>query len=382
MSYNAELVSNSNDWNKWIEEAISKKLINIGVLLWEISSGQPPFHGIPYDVGLALSILQGLRETPIPNTSTDYIKIYTDCWNIEPDNRPTINQVVDELKVLIIKENINIKDFHLYDDHNTVQSSNNHQLPDLDVKISESTNSLYGKLSQLIQNFYMMNTKELESSMSSSNQFGDNFDIIINNLLKFFNNNDDNVVKQKTLSYLNEQNITLQEINNLLLNNQNNSNSIYLLGGFNELGIGISVDKQKAFEFYQKAADLGNASGMSELGRCYAYGIGTDIDKKKAFVLCQKAADLGNVDAIYGLGHCYTNGIGTDIDKKRAFELYQKAADLGSSSAQYALATMYENGEETVKNINKAIYWYKKSAEQGVQYAQNKLENLKIENRK
>ncbi|EXX56847.1 uncharacterized protein OCT59_017078 [Rhizophagus irregularis] len=27
MSNNAELVSNSNDWNKWIEEAISKKLI-------------------------------------------------------------------------------------------------------------------------------------------------------------------------------------------------------------------------------------------------------------------------------------------------------------------------------------------------------------------
>ncbi|POG61374.1 hypothetical protein GLOIN_2v1704413, partial [Rhizophagus irregularis DAOM 181602=DAOM 197198] len=27
MSNNAELVNNSNDWNKWIEEAISKKLI-------------------------------------------------------------------------------------------------------------------------------------------------------------------------------------------------------------------------------------------------------------------------------------------------------------------------------------------------------------------
>ncbi|CAB5336642.1 unnamed protein product [Rhizophagus irregularis] len=35
----------------------------------------------------------GLREEPIPNISKDYIKIYTDCWNIEPDNRPTINQV-------------------------------------------------------------------------------------------------------------------------------------------------------------------------------------------------------------------------------------------------------------------------------------------------
>jgi serine/threonine protein kinase len=40
-----------------------------GVLLWEISSGQPPFQGIEYDVGLALSILQGLRETPIPEIS-------------------------------------------------------------------------------------------------------------------------------------------------------------------------------------------------------------------------------------------------------------------------------------------------------------------------
>ncbi|RGB36595.1 kinase-like domain-containing protein [Rhizophagus diaphanus] len=323
---------------------------SIGVLLWEISSCQPPFHGIPYDVGLALN-----------------------CWNI--DNRPTVNQVVDELKVLIIKENINIKDFHLYDDHNTVQLSNNYQLPDLDVKISESTNSLHGELSQVIQNFNMM--KEIKSSMLSSNQFGDNFNIIVNNIFNFFNDDDDVVAKQKTLSYLNEQNISLQEINNLLLNNQNNSNSIYLLGKFNELGIGISVDKQKAFKLYQKAADLGNALGINDLGYCYDCGIGTDIDNKKAFELYKKAADLGNPSGIYNLGYCYQQGIGTDIDNKKAFELYQKVADLGNSVAQYNLAKMYENGEEIAKNIDKAIYWYKKSAEQGDQDSQNKLEKLK-----
>jgi hypothetical protein len=27
MSINVELINNSNDWNKWIEEAISRKLI-------------------------------------------------------------------------------------------------------------------------------------------------------------------------------------------------------------------------------------------------------------------------------------------------------------------------------------------------------------------
>ncbi|CAB4387220.1 unnamed protein product [Rhizophagus irregularis] len=39
-----------------------------------------------------INISQGLRETPFPNTPKDYVKIYTDCWNNEPDNRPTISQ--------------------------------------------------------------------------------------------------------------------------------------------------------------------------------------------------------------------------------------------------------------------------------------------------
>ena len=35
---------------------------SVGVLLWEISSGQPPFYndGKPYDIDLAMDILQGV----------------------------------------------------------------------------------------------------------------------------------------------------------------------------------------------------------------------------------------------------------------------------------------------------------------------------------
>jgi serine/threonine protein kinase len=52
---------------------------SFGVLLWEISSGRPPFYseGKSYDIGLAIEILQGCREEPIPNTPEDYLKIYT-----------------------------------------------------------------------------------------------------------------------------------------------------------------------------------------------------------------------------------------------------------------------------------------------------------------
>ncbi len=51
---------------------------SVGVLLWEISSGHPPFYteGKPYQVSLVLKISQGLRETTVPDTPDDYAKLY------------------------------------------------------------------------------------------------------------------------------------------------------------------------------------------------------------------------------------------------------------------------------------------------------------------
>ncbi|RIA92723.1 kinase-like domain-containing protein, partial [Glomus cerebriforme] len=145
---------------------------SVGVLLWEISSGQPPFCKEQHDIGLAMEILQGYRETPIPDTPEAYVKIYKDCWNGEPDNRPIINQVVDELKAIITKENIGIKDFHLYSCNKNTQSSNNSHLILNTIKNPENiiNNSLHGDLSQVIQNFNEMDTEEIEHSMPPSDQ--------------------------------------------------------------------------------------------------------------------------------------------------------------------------------------------------------------------
>ncbi|CAB5394620.1 unnamed protein product [Rhizophagus irregularis] len=136
-----------------------------------------------------MSIASGLRETPISKTPEDYIKIYTDCWNIEPDNRPTINHVVDKLKAIITKENIIIKDFNLYDNKKDIQLPNIHQThqTNLDVKISENIISLYEDLSKnTTQYFNMMKTKEIDFSISSSNQFEN----LVNNLMNFLDNNE------------------------------------------------------------------------------------------------------------------------------------------------------------------------------------------------
>jgi hypothetical protein len=46
------------------------------LLLWEISSGRPPFEGVPH-YNIVLKVKKGGREEPIPDTPADYVKLYT-----------------------------------------------------------------------------------------------------------------------------------------------------------------------------------------------------------------------------------------------------------------------------------------------------------------
>src|SRR5205823_4604863 len=102
---------------------------------------------------------------------------------------------------------------------------------------------------------------------------------------------EDKLRKQHIIDYINNQEIVLQEIYNWLLNNQNNSNAIYLLGYFNYYGIEANINKQKTVELYQKAAELENSVAQFELAYMYIYEK-EEIDKNydKAFELSKKLA--------------------------------------------------------------------------------------------
>src|SRR5436190_22902679 len=111
---------------------------------------------------------------------------------------------------------------------------------------------------------------------------GNNFSIIINEIFDINSKSqEDEEEKQNILNCISKYNVTLQELYNWLLHNQNNSNFTVVLANFNYLGIGTNVDKQKVFELLQEAATLGNALGIRQLGYCYEIGIGTSVNKKK-----------------------------------------------------------------------------------------------------
>ena len=55
---------------------------SVGVLLWEISSGVPPFYNEDNDMGLIYGISQGRRETTVPDTPVDYVNLYTGKYSV------------------------------------------------------------------------------------------------------------------------------------------------------------------------------------------------------------------------------------------------------------------------------------------------------------
>src|SRR6266496_1728476 len=77
-------------------------IYSLGVLMWELSSGYPPKN----ENILKNHIIDGYRENQIPGTPKEYLDIYKSCWDYEPNERPSINQVFDKLgKMLYTHQN-------------------------------------------------------------------------------------------------------------------------------------------------------------------------------------------------------------------------------------------------------------------------------------
>ncbi|RIB19886.1 kinase-like domain-containing protein [Gigaspora rosea] len=61
----------------------------------------------------------------------------------------------------------------------------------------------------------------------------------------------------------------------------NTSNGMYQVGFCYYLGIGVEIDKYKAFSYYLKSAEAGNSMGIWKTAWCYYYGIGVEKNDDK-----------------------------------------------------------------------------------------------------
>ncbi|KAG9298472.1 hypothetical protein G9A89_003695 [Geosiphon pyriformis] len=77
-------------------------IYSLGMLLWELATGKPPFYDRPHNDSLVIDILNGKRpKITAPFIPPCIAEIIEQCWEANPSNRPTANEVLKKLVELL-----------------------------------------------------------------------------------------------------------------------------------------------------------------------------------------------------------------------------------------------------------------------------------------
>src|SRR5690242_10907955 len=76
------------------EYTFASDIYSIGMLMWEISSCQPPFIEYEHNFDLVLNIINGMRPKIVPGTPLEYENLMKQCWDADPLKRLDIESLV------------------------------------------------------------------------------------------------------------------------------------------------------------------------------------------------------------------------------------------------------------------------------------------------
>ncbi|RHZ66044.1 hypothetical protein Glove_309g20 [Diversispora epigaea] len=338
-------------------------IFSLGIILWEISSGNPPFEiDSLSNVDLLINIIKGKREMVIPGTPPKYKEIYTDCWKHDENSRPEISQVLKNLSEIIISDT---------SFENKTPQSQPHNVTDEIISV---------KLEKLnIQNEEL----EIHSDPPSVNKSVE-FEVFIKDL---FENFIDIMKKQFAdaqpivlKNYIKEHKKNPVEVLYEMISHPSHSWFTSMIGFFYKNGIGTITDNQMAFKFFNIAANevtdasspdssslmklynINKEFGNMFLADMYLDGIGVEKDVKKAYQIYSKLANEESFIALTEIAYYYEKGFGVEKNEEKAFELFLKSAEKGSPTAQNKVGLCYLGGIGTPKDEAKGFSWYMKSA--------------------
>jgi serine/threonine protein kinase len=133
------------------EYTFASDIYSIAMLMWEISSGQPPFINYEHDYNLAMKIINGIRPSIVSEIPLEYEILMKQCWNADPLERPDIKTLKKQMREIhlshqkmqneLLQPNINeINDFETNCINDRLFSSNIYKFENL----PESKNAIEG----------------------------------------------------------------------------------------------------------------------------------------------------------------------------------------------------------------------------------------------
>ena len=128
---------------------------------------------------------------------------------------------------------------------------------------------------------------------------------------------------------------------------------------------GIEKDSVKSFEWYEKAAHMGDSQGMFELGLAYHYGEVVEANERKAFEWWLASANDGFYDAYRNVAIGYYFGNGVKRDYTKAAQWAEKGVDADDGYCTLMLGIAHYKGQGVKRNYEKAFGWFNLSVRQG-----------------
>ncbi|GES98825.1 kinase-like domain-containing protein [Rhizophagus clarus] len=380
-----------NNCNKSKNYRLNKSdVYSVGVLMWQISSGRRPFYadGVEYDIGLALAIQGGEREKIIDGTPIGYSGLYTKCWKYEPDERPSMQDVVSILRSIIFPSQRHLfndyKDNNIEENEDNILSKSSNINDDLildniiNIINCEDCSSLRSSTS--IQSNNIDDSIQTKSRNSFDSTFTNNITIMfVDKLITvIIKKHDAGYTFDQIQELINQKILQLNQITNNLVKwlseNQDKLKYIWFFGLFYYYDIGIEENNStKAFELFSKAAVDNYPIAQVYLAKCYNGGYGTEQNNSYAFNWYQKAAENGSIIGQFYLGYCYEFNIGTGKNENKFINWYQKAANNENTIAKLYLANCYKLRKGIEKDELKAFELYKILSENKIADAQHQL---------
>ncbi|RHZ48416.1 hypothetical protein Glove_551g57 [Diversispora epigaea] len=394
----------------------SSDIFSLGIILWEISSGNLPFEvESSSNIDLLNNIVKGKREIIVLGTPTKYKEIYTDCWKHNGNSRPNIYQVVKNLSEIFISgesseiETPQSQPYNVTDEVISFKSKISiKQNEELEVKsdppfvdVSDEVNMFIKDLfeffidsyekqvlkmhSIMVKNYIKEHNKnpvailyEMISYQSHSHyrftsmigffyKYGIGTIVDYQMAFKFFSLATNEIIDMKNIS---PNSLPLRK-----LHEKNREIGFIHLGDMHLIGLGVNQNREKTFQIYSRVANEGSIRALDLVAMCYSRGFGVGKNVKKAFELYLKSAEEGCLVAQFDVGNCHRKGIGTAVNKSEGFRWYMKSALSGNINATSDIGYCYFNGLGVGKDFKEAFKWYLKADEKEYSLAQFNLAN-------
>jgi TPR repeat protein len=160
-----------------------------------------------------------------------------------------------------------------------------------------------------------------------------------------------------------------------------NADGANCLGVSLECGESIDRDINRALVFYRKAALQKHAAGMNNFGRCLEKGLGIECNLVRAAKYFRLAGEFGygSRSGENNFGVCLERGMGVRANQELAAEYYKRASNHGDADGANNFGFCLEHGRGVPQNIAEAAEYYKLAADRGhPEAAQNHRRCLRL----